>query len=451
MASLAGAGLGVPSSVQPSASASARTAVAAPERGRVVLTVHDTAGRRLDWRAFRRVQAAGHGEAGENDQLADPRTLAPIAAWPLERMGDGPGFAWPGRPAALTLAWPTSSQGYANLIVDVPGPGRYELTLLAARQAVEELRGTRSALASRARVLLARAERSRGAAGMWAARSLDAAHRATVAAWSKPRRGERVRGVTFDRVPASDAPYASVAALFGRGAWIRLVLDLDTTPADYAGAVARAHAHGLRVVGELLDSSDAAKVPLAAFRTRVATFVGGLPDMDAWEVGNEVNQRDLGPDGLAKLTFAARYVKEHAPRARTLLTLYWQLGEDDPQHSVFAWLAAHGDRLGDVDDVGLSVYPDQHPLGASLPRVLRTLAAQLPGKRLLISELGYATPEGDSTWWWASRRSPQAARRAVARFYQAASSRIGGGAFYWYFLDDAPRGGALWLTLRGAR
>jgi hypothetical protein len=154
------------------------------------------------------------------------------------------------------------------------------------------------------------------------------------------------------------------------------------------------------------------------------------------------------------VAWAARAVKQRTS-ARTLLTLSWQAGEDDPRFSTFGWLDAHADALGDVDDVGLSIYPDQNPLGASLGRVLETLHRRLPGKGILISELGYATPDGEAIWWWGSRRDPRGAgRRAVARFYQSAVMAFPftrGGTYWWYFLDEARRGGALWNTLRAAR
>jgi hypothetical protein len=196
-----------------------------------------------------------------------------------------------------------------------------------------------------------------------------------------------------------------------------------------------------------------ARLSLAEFEARTRFYVAALPAVDAWEVGNEVNQRDLGPDVAEKVSFAASHVKARTS-ARTLLTLYWQLGEDEPEHSVFAWLDAHPDALRDVDDVGLSIYPDQHPLGASLERVMRTLHRRLPGKRLLVTELGYATPDGESTWWWGDKRDAGAGRRAVARFYQAATMAnpySGGGAYWWYYLDEARPGNALWRTLRAAR
>src|SRR5919108_426409 len=52
-------------------------------RDEVVLQMHDRAGRRLGWDAFRSLQENGRGEAGDNDVLLDPRTLTVIEPGPL--------------------------------------------------------------------------------------------------------------------------------------------------------------------------------------------------------------------------------------------------------------------------------------------------------------------------------------------------------------------------------
>src|SRR4051812_12307778 len=100
------------------------TTAARTERGVVVLRVYDAAGRHVSWATFRARQENGHGARGDDDQLVDPATLSPLVAGPLYDVGGDPGFDRPGRPASLTLAWP-SRRGYDNLVVDVPGPGRH--------------------------------------------------------------------------------------------------------------------------------------------------------------------------------------------------------------------------------------------------------------------------------------------------------------------------------------
>lgn len=443
---------------------------------RVVFQIHDRAGRRLPWDEFRRLQENGHGEEGDNDMLVDPADLTVRTGWPLYSAtgtGDGdPALDWPGRPAALTLAWPTS-EGYSNLIVDLPGPGTYDFGVLAAGQVVAAVgRGLRERAAYRpsarfrrqlrvARGRLHEADRATGSRrGALGAQALDAAVHAQTRMLEEygiqhARRWQgRPRpqwGVTFDDVPDA-AALASVRELAGRDGWIRLVFDRERPPRHYRDAVAAAHRAGLRVLGQVLDSSQMAEIGLTEFKARVRTYVRVLRSVDAWEVGNEINGDWLGTDVLAKVAYAAGHVKRHT-RARTLLTLYWQLGEDDPAHSMFTWVHDHVSArlMADIDDVGISLYPEDHPMGAAFDRVMRTLHARFPHQRVLISELGYGSPDLGRTWWWGSERQPTGrARRRVATFYQAAVLGYpfsGGGTYWWYYRQEALPENALWRAL----
>ena len=434
-------------------------------RDEVVLQMHDRAGRRLGWDAFRSLQENGRGEAGDNDVLLDPRTLTVIEPGPLYpatgRGDSDPAVAWPGRPAALALAWPTT-HGYSNLIVDLPGPGRYDLGMLAAQQsgaALERALAERPDYRpsptfrrahARERTLLAEAAgappRTRG--GL-AVRALDAAVDASLRLLSEygleraARTGGRGLqwGFTLDSVQDAPRTLRSVAELASGDGWVRIVFDREEPPEAYRAAVGLAHRLGVRVVGQILDSSQMKDVGLGAWRDRVARYVAALPDVDEWEVGNEVNGSWLGRDVGAKLAYAARHVREHTT-ARTLLTLYWQLGEDEPRSSMFEWASRNlaPELVGDIDDIGISLYPEDHPMGLALDRVLTTLHERFPAQRVLISELGYWSADLGHTWWWGSRRDPQGGRVAVAWLYQSAILGYpfsGGGTYWWYFRQEA--------------
>jgi hypothetical protein len=432
----------------------------------VVLAVHDRDGRRLGWEAFRRRQENGHGQRGDNDVLLDPRDLTVIQAGPLyssNDSGDGdPALEWPGRPTALALAWPTS-QGYSNLIIDIPGPGRHDLCLLAARQAAAALeRALRARTACRPSLafrrargrldaLLAEAAKARGRRrAALGAQALDAAVAAStrmlteygIQAARRLGPGARQWGFTLDGVDDARRMLAGVADLAPGDGWVRIVFDRAESPEAYRGTVELAHRLGVRVVGQILDSSQMKDVPLAAWRERVGRYVDTLPEVDEWEVGNEVNGTWLGRDVVAKVAYAARYVREHTG-ARTLLTLYWQLGEEAPRSSTFEWAAGNlsAALLADIDDIGLSLYPEDHPMGLALDRVLSTLHARFPAQRLLISELGYWSADLGHTWWWGSPTDAQdRGRVAVASLYQSAILGYpysGGGTYWWYYRQEA--------------
>jgi hypothetical protein len=300
-------------------------------------------------------------------------------------------------------------------------------------------------------------------------------------------------GVTFEigehDPPLQESSFDSVRELVdcdvGDG-WVRLILSRDEgfNLADYQRAIKWAHNHKLKVLGELLDSYDMKSVNKEQWEAHVRKYVDVLSDnpgdrekeVDQWEVGNEVNGEWLvkKPDdkdnciGYATkadfIAFAAHYIKTRTKKP-TLLTLYWQIGENKSASAMFNWLK---DRLVTtkspdgrsvleyLDDIGLSLYPDKNPMGTAFDRVLSTLREKyfkLPQHRLMITELDYwpplqAEPAYEHVWFWGDHElfpsSPpaefQKVRASVARFYQ--SGILGypysnGGTFWWYYLQEA--------------
>jgi hypothetical protein len=262
-------------------------------------------------------------------------------------------------------------------------------------------------------------------------------------------------GVTFDDVSGGATDLGTVRDLVGgdtRDGWVRIVFDASQPASYYRSEVDAAHAAGLHVVGQILDSSDMSSQSLSAWQARVDSYVTTLPTVDEWEVGNEVNGNWLGSDVPAKIAYAASYVKAHT-KARTLLTLYWQLGEDDAAHSMFTWLRANlpASTMSTIDDLGMSMYPEDHPMGVAFDRVMSTLHALQPQQRIMVTELGYWSADLGHTWWWGSSTDPTGVgRQRVASLYQSAVlgySYSGGGAYWWYYLTEALPKNQLWSTL----
>lgn len=428
-------------------------------------------GAELDYDAFTAIRTNGHGDEAINDALLDPATLVVEQIAPL--YDDGTGVITLDRPAgavALAVAWPTSA-GYSNVIVDLPPPGEHLFNLVAARQLVADAAAGPSPdgpppaawgeAVTAATEALATAESLASADPAAAAAAADRALESAVTALLLPRHARRsgtelLKGVTLDRIELDPAIWPTIAAQAGdREPWVRLVFDPDRGPADYRPAVDAAHAAGLAVLGQFLDSSAMAEVSLAEFEQRVADFLAEFPDIEAWEVGNEINGTWLGPDAAAKAAAAARAVKA-GTTARTMLTLYWQLGEDTAEGAMFNWIADHVDAtlLADLDDVAVSMWVEEHPMGAAFDRVFTTLAARFPEQRLLVGELGYGNDDLVNLWWWGDPDDPTgAARRAVAADYLAlALDRpfLAGGGFWWYYATDAFPVNALWDVLANA-
>ncbi|MGY1727086.1 hypothetical protein ACI79J_08925 [Geodermatophilus sp. SYSU D01062] len=433
----------------------------ATDRSAVVLHVYDSSGNRLDWRQFRQLQSNGHGEDGYDDALLDPVTLEVTESGPLyPRRGD-PALDQPDGEALLSLAWP-SSDGYSQLLLPVPPAGTHNFNLLAAQQAVSAVHRQLSGQAGaplpgdvEAAIVTARAELreaqdadTESGAAVAASRAYDAAVHAQVLLLQHAgaeRCGQLRRAVTLDVFP-TEAELRRAAAVVGSGGWVRFVLDLDVPLSDYAAAVRAAHRHDLRVLAQPVDSSEMAGLSDAAWRRRITDAVAALPDADEWEVGNEVNGDWLGPDVAARVAWAVRHVHARTS-APAMVTLFWQLGEAEPENALFNWLATHPEAVAEADDVGLSIYPEMHPLGAATDVVLRRLHAVVPHATLLVSELGYHSPDLEPIWWWGDREDPAGAgRAAVARLYTTAIAAYpfgGGGPFWWYFAAEATPGAPL--------
>ena len=109
--------------------------------------------------------------------------------------------------------------------------------------------------------------------------------------------------------------------------------------------------------------------------------------------------------------------------------------------------------LSQVDDLGISLYPEDHPMGVTFDRALSILHSLFPSQRIEITELGYWSADLGHTLWWGSQTDGTGTgRQAVANLYQAAVmgySYSGGGAYWWYYLEEALPKNALWSTLAG--
>ncbi|OMG16728.1 Tat pathway signal sequence, partial [Actinomyces naeslundii] len=93
-----------------------------------------------------------------------------------------------------------------------------------------------------------------------------------------------------------------------------------------------------------------------------------------------------------------------------------------------------------VDVVGLSVYPQLHPLGTAADRVLSALDTVFPSSRIAVTELGYGAEDLNAgPWWFGSASDPVVARTAVAEHVTGAAlgrSDAWGAPFWWYYLED---------------
>lgn len=99
-----------------------------------------------------------------------------------------------------------------------------------------------------------------------------------------------------------------------------VVFDNGQPPSAYTQAVAQVHGVAY-ILGEILDSQYVPTVSPAAYAQRTSAYLAAFPNVDLWEVGNEINGNWLGPtlDVVSKMTSAFDLVK--AAAGRTELTL----------------------------------------------------------------------------------------------------------------------------------
>jgi hypothetical protein len=251
---------------------------------------------------------------------------------------------------------------------------------------------------------------------------------------------ERMYGVTMDRIERLPDIVEALHALRHRPT-TRIVFDKDQDAAYYAVAVHQIHAVS-STLGQLLDSTDVKALSTEAVASRTRAFLATLgPDVDIWEIGNEINGWPwLGetPDVAAKMTTAFDIVDSNA--RPTALTLLYNRGcEEDADHEMFVWAAANiPERMRQrLTYVLVSFYEDDCP-GANpdWPSVFDRLGRMFPHSKLGFGEVGTTDPGRKAEF--------------IRRYY---GMRLGnpawiGGFFWWWGWEDiVPRSEPLWTVL----
>ncbi len=410
--------------------------------------VHNRDGTTMSCEQFRTIQRNGSEDRGLNDALLISSTLDVVALSPLNC--DAGAFTVRGSGTAgqtLSFSWP-SARGYSMVLLDLPVMSAFVFEDTLADQACADLLaqqtdfGKTRKLPSTLVNLIRRRNAATGSARAnqsW--RIFDLATELQLQMYERaPNSLQAWQGVTFDSSHVTAEQWATTRQAVGRGGWIRIVLDREQPLDSYRPIIDRAHTLNMRVLGQILDSSEMKVLDLEGWKERVNSVLAALPLVDAWEVGNEVNGNWLGPDVEKKVAYATHRTKLLAPDKPRVLTVLWNLGEDTEDDSVFRWLTRFDKAtLSDIDVLGLSLYPEDHPMGTAYNRVVRTLRRLAPRSRIGVTELGYGNDDLGGTWWWGSQHDKTLAKRSVARFYDRASRAhafSAGGTFWWYFLQE---------------
>ncbi len=249
-----------------------------------------------------------------------------------------------------------------------------------------------------------------------------------------------IHGVTIDSV-SNLAQITNSLRRFSRKATTRIVFDENVPATDYVKAATQIHQVSY-VMGEILDSFYMKQYSTAQHRARAVEYLETLgPNVDIWEVGNEINGEWLGGDVPAKMTAAYDEVKARGKVAA--LTLYYnQDCWEKKSNEMFTWAGANvPDRMKQgLDYVLVSYYEDDcNGLQPNWQQVFTRLHAMFPNSKIGIGEAGTTKKAKKATY--------------VNRYYGMRVNVPGfiGGHFWWYFKQDGvPYTKPLWNTLNNA-
>jgi len=408
----------------------------------------------------------------DNDALVDPVTMRAISSGPLYTSGNTLAFTTTGIPVALAMNWPTLPSGYGLLVLDNGGAGftssatinfTYEAAKDVKRRLDEALaarpdyvrstqfQDTYNRAANRlAAIGTFTAEATKGKEGQLALDDLAVAYDLLLREHGPQRAGREQSarlpwiGFTIDTVSGYQTNLDLAAKLAGPYAWIRVVFDYGQGPATYASLINYAKTKGIKVLGQPVDSSYDRNYTRAQYKQRFIDFITAFPQIDAWEVGNEVNGEWLSSDIAGKIADAAAEVRARAPGKPTLLTLFWQLNTSSVPNSMFTWVQ---DKLPSstrdlIDVITVSQYQEQAPMGVFFDQMMKRVQAEFPKSKIGLGELGYWIP-GQTYWWAYSQTDPNfTARHEVARQYYNAAFDFPnsiGGTFWWNFIPEFPK------------
>jgi len=428
-----------------------------------------------------------NGAAGwTNDALIDPATLQNLVEQPLFNSAGSLVFTIAGSAApALAVNWPTT-RGYSLLILDNLGSGfsttaTINFTYQAALDAKKHLDASLTARPdyvhssafqtaydnAATHIQNAQAagdEPTRGQEGYLALDDLAMAMDTLLAeygiAFTQARLGTELPwvGFTLDTVANYNSDLDLAKSIGGVYTWVRIVIDHGTQPSAYTAAVNYAKSIGVKVMLLPIDSQFASGYTRQAYVDRVKLFVDAFPQVDAWEVGNEINGNwlDIGGQSLIPLKVAdcAAYVRSTRPGKLVVANLYWQLGTDAPQWSLFNWARANlpPATRADIDVFLFSAYVEDAPLGLAFDKVMRTLQSEFPSHQIGMGEQDYWAVDTSKAWWYIDSADPTTtARRGLAgQSYAAATGYASsvGGVFWWYFSEEMPGDPALQDAVR---
>lgn len=212
----------------------------------------------------------------------------------------------------------------------------------------------------------------------------------------------------------------------------RIVCDPGMESKDYEEVVNAIGAHA-DIIIQPVDSAGMENLSQHEHYIRWTDYLarfGVNPYVIAFEVGNEPNGDWTYKKGHGPL-YTADKVREafglaRKERAKTLLTMFVQDLDGDPQFEIFNWLKTY--QMPEPDYIGLSVYPMGWKNPPSTSKIFYDLEKMWPDAKQIISEFG---AEGAK-----QRPSLQTKAKLLDEWYLPAVGTFIGGGFYWDWVED---------------
>lgn len=397
----------------------------------------------------------------------------------------------------LELVWPVDEDGYNAVGADKGGPGfgDGELVFLDEEIAVTQYARFKDSwkrrlsdwqplykpgkkakqLADDAKDAMAEAARQKETPAR--VKAYQKALQKTALAWEKmlfehglqhaldERRAPGLRfGLTLDEnllKRLDDLDWIAEAVRRSGADWVRLVFRPNSTDFlysslrsfnEYDGVIEELAKNKVKVMGCVLDATAWPKTltpELYAERTKnlVLHYRGKI---SSWEVGTELNGDWLGgasapftPEQVYRIYSAgANKVKELDSTLETVATVYaWEETAPDAEHALSTWLPVQVKRgFGrNLDVVGVSIQPEDNPLGMGFERAFDAVGDAMPAQKLMVSSLGYVEKEELKGYWWLAPDDVDGGRKDITILYATASCAMPRslcGGFWWQTLDQ---------------
>ena len=227
----------------------------------------------------------------------------------------------------------------------------------------------------------------------------------------------------------------------GKYAWMRLYMDIKSPFSEYDDIISYAEKAGVKILAMPVDSTDAKNKKVFSkeqYLNRFKIAINRWPEIEVWEIGNEVNGSWLPKDINEKIAVVAHYCK--SMKKKTFLTLFLQINTDASPYDLFTWIKKIPTEVrSKLDYVGLSVYPEQAPMGAdTMDMVFLRISTEFKYSKIGIAELGYWI-KGQRYWWCYNKKNTKKGAAEVESFYYKASYAYPtsfGGGYWWDYITE---------------